>query len=303
VPRASWVCGLHVRALAWASPFRGSALLLSQGRCPPPLPVDGVEDRTIAIGYGSPHAAPFCSVLLADRATWSGDSAREDRSHPNRRASLPRGMWVDRRAASRATADRHRRGGRGGDRQDLGGHAERRHAPLDAVDGPRGRADAVGGAVDLEGVRAPAAPPGDVEAVHRPLFIDKVRDVVGLYLNRATAGWRCVSMRSSKSRRWIAPRRSRRCCPPPPERATDDVLPALSPRSATLKDAPYRVAGVACRLLSYADAGGSKAPAVSDVILGVPLPGVERLGYCIARLRAASATDMAVQGRHRLWGR
>jgi hypothetical protein len=160
-----------------------------------------------------------------------------------------------------------------------------------------------GGAVDLEGVRAPAAPPGDVEAVHGPLFIDKVRDDVGLYLNRATAGWRCVSMRSSKSRRWIAPRRSRRCCPPPPERATDDVLPALSPRSATLKDAPYRVAGVACRLLSYADAGGSKAPAVSDVILGVPLPGVERLGYCIARLRAASATDMAVQGRHRLWGR
>jgi hypothetical protein len=35
----------------------------------------------------------------------------------------------------------------------------------------------------LAGFRTAAAPHGDLQAVKDPLFIDKVRDIVGLYLN------------------------------------------------------------------------------------------------------------------------
>src|SRR5215211_2100579 len=44
-----------------------------------------------------------------------------------------------------------------------------------------------------------------------PLFVDKVHDVVGLYLNRPSAPSCSASMRSPRSRRWIGPRRSCRC--------------------------------------------------------------------------------------------
>src|SRR5215213_9266162 len=72
---------------------------------------------------------------------------------------------ADRRAASRAPADDHRRAGRRGDHQDAGEHPERRHALVDALDGQRGRSDADGGVADLEGVRVAAASPGDLQAL------------------------------------------------------------------------------------------------------------------------------------------
>ena len=90
---------------------------------------------------------------------------------------------VDGRAAAGAAAQDHRRPGRGGDRQDTGNDPARRDALVDAFDGRRGRSQPDGGAPDLEGVRAPAASPGRVEALADPQFIEKVRDVVGLYLN------------------------------------------------------------------------------------------------------------------------
>ena len=43
-----------------------------------------------------------------------------------------------------------------------------------------------------------------------PLFVEKVRDIVGLYLTRRIARSYCARTRSRRSRRWIA--RSR-CCP------------------------------------------------------------------------------------------
>jgi hypothetical protein len=72
------------------------------------------------------------------------------------------------------------------------------------------------------------------------------------------------------------------------QKCRSDLLPALAPLSHHPEGtAPNRVAGVACRLLSYADAGGSKAPAGSGVILRitsrttvanapVPVPASER---------------------------
>jgi len=42
-----------------------------------------------------------------------------------------------------------------------------------------------------------------------PLFIEKVRDIVGLYLNPPTRPWCCASMKRRRSRRWTA--RSRFC--------------------------------------------------------------------------------------------
>ena len=69
---------------------------------------------------------------------------------------------------ARGTADDHRRAGRGGDHQDAGEHARGRDALVDALDGERGRAHAVGGAADLAGVRAAAPPAGDLEALQGP---------------------------------------------------------------------------------------------------------------------------------------
>src|SRR6266481_309195 len=43
-----------------------------------------------------------------------------------------------------------------------------------------------------------------------PLFVEKVRDIVGLYLNPPTARWSCAPMKSRRFRRWIA---HSRCCP------------------------------------------------------------------------------------------
>ena len=43
-----------------------------------------------------------------------------------------------------------------------------------------------------------------------PCFIEKVRDVVGLYLIHRIGRWSCAWTRSPRSRRWIAPVR---CCP------------------------------------------------------------------------------------------
>ena len=59
----------------------------------------------------------------------------------------------------------------------------RRDALVDAVDGPRGRAHAVGGAADLAGVRLQPHRQQTWKLSKDPQFIDKVRDVVGLYLD------------------------------------------------------------------------------------------------------------------------
>jgi transposase len=60
-----------------------------------------------------------------------------------------------------------------------------------------------------------------------PHFIDKVRDVVGLYLNPPERAVCCASMRSPKSRRSTGPRRSCRCCRASPSaRRTTSSAPA-----------------------------------------------------------------------------
>lgn len=42
-----------------------------------------------------------------------------------------------------------------------------------------------------------------------PLFVEKVRDIIGLYLNHRIGQWCCASMRNRRSRPWIVPNR---CC-------------------------------------------------------------------------------------------
>ena len=87
------------------------------------------------------------------------------------------------RAAAGAAADDHRRAGRGGRRQDAGVQAQGRDALVDAVDGQRGRADAER---DLRIWHAYGLQPHRREKwklSNDPLFVDKVHDVVGLYLN------------------------------------------------------------------------------------------------------------------------
>src|SRR5215212_583652 len=64
-----------------------------------------------------------------------------------------------------------------------------------------------------------------------PLFVEKVHDVVGLYVNRPSALSSCASMRSPRSRCSTAPRRSWRCsraCPSAPPTTTAGPEPPAS---------------------------------------------------------------------------
>ena len=91
---------------------------------------------------------------------------------------------VDRTPAGRAAHD-YRRRRRAGDRQDARGKAGQRHALVDTGSGQAvvGMSPSVG-RPHLAGLRAQAVADRHLQTLARtPLFIDKVRDVVGLYLN------------------------------------------------------------------------------------------------------------------------
>ena len=74
-----------------------------------------------------------------------------------------------------------------------------------------------------------------------PQFVAKVRDVVGLYLDPPERAVVLASMRSPRSRRWIARSRSCRCsqgCPSAPRTTTSATAPQASTRRWT--SAPAR---------------------------------------------------------------
>ena len=87
----------------------------------------------------------------------------------------------------------------------------------------RGRAHAERGLADLAGVRAAAAPPGDLQALQGPAVCREGPRHRRALPEPARARGRAVRRREvARSRRWIAPRRSCRCCPGTPARATHD---------------------------------------------------------------------------------
>jgi transposase len=65
-----------------------------------------------------------------------------------------------------------------------------------------------------------------------PQFIDKVRDVVGLYLNPPEAALVLCVDEKPRCRRWIGPRRCCRCCPGPPSGART-TTPGTAPPTCT----------------------------------------------------------------------
>jgi transposase/transposase-like protein len=91
---------------------------------------------------------------------------------------------AERRAAAGPAAHGHRRARGEGDHRDAGAAAAGRgHALVDPVDGQVSGHVPVGGVQDLAGVRPQAPHHPDVELSTDPQFIDKVRDVVGLYMS------------------------------------------------------------------------------------------------------------------------
>src|SRR5438876_8871701 len=64
-----------------------------------------------------------------------------------------------------------------------------------------------------------------------PLFVDKVRDIVGLISTRRTTRWCSASMRNRRSRRWIAPSRCCRCDPGKPSGTPMTISGTGRPRS------------------------------------------------------------------------
>jgi transposase len=65
-----------------------------------------------------------------------------------------------------------------------------------------------------------------------PQFIDKVRDVVGLYLNPPDAAVVLCVDEKTRSKRSIGPRQSCRCCPAP-QRAAPTTTSATAPLTST----------------------------------------------------------------------
>ena len=133
-------------------------------------------------------------VALADRARrrptgpTTPRSPRGSGSRSARSASGATGLpstagRPQRRAAAGAPADDHR------EQVDAVITKTLESTPRDATHwstrsmAERGRAHPDGGVADLAGVRAPTAPPGQFKLSKDPLFVDKVHDVVGLYLN------------------------------------------------------------------------------------------------------------------------
>ena len=110
------------------------------------------------------------------------DGDARPRSGSGVSGSSPTGWTVSSTSRARDRPDDHRRAGRTGDHHDIGGHAEERDALVDAVDGPE-----VGlsqSAVYRIWRASPAPHRQDTWKLSKdPQFIEKVRDVVGLYLN------------------------------------------------------------------------------------------------------------------------
>ena len=74
-----------------------------------------------------------------------------------------------------------------------------------------------------------------------PQFIEKVRDVVGLYMDPPAGPWCCASTRSARSRRWTGRRRACRSCRRRrpgggPMTTSATARPACSPRSRPAAD-------------------------------------------------------------------
>ena len=112
---------------------------------------------------------------------------------------------------------------------------EGRDALVDALDGRRGRSQPDGGAPDLEGVRAPAAPPETLEALQGPAVHREGPRCRRALSQPARARGRALRRREvARSRRWIAPRRSCRCsraCPSARRTTTSaPAPPASTPR-------------------------------------------------------------------------
>ena len=63
-----------------------------------------------------------------------------------------------------------------------------------------------------------------------PLFVEKVRDIVGFICRRRSAPWCCASTRRAKCRRWIAHNRCCRCARAKPIGARTTISGMVRPR-------------------------------------------------------------------------
>jgi hypothetical protein len=113
---------------------------------------------------------------------------------------------------------------------------------VDALDGQSGRAHSVGGAAaDLEGVRAAAPPPAELQAVQGPAVHRQGPRRRRAVPEPARARSCCASIRSPRSRRWTAPRRSCRCRPAPQRASHHYKRAGTSRRHAALDITTGRV--------------------------------------------------------------
>lgn len=104
---------------------------------------------------------------------------------------------ADGRISLGATTDGFGRAGRRRRQANAQSHAEERHSLVDPFDSFANRSVAYDSAQDLDCLWPAATPIRDLQAFTDPLFVDKVRDIVGLYLsppNRAIVS--CVDEKS-----------------------------------------------------------------------------------------------------------
>jgi hypothetical protein len=210
--------------------------------CSPPGRPRAPQNGTRRVGHSPSSPARRSSVRRIPRSTASIRNDRRDRgaarlqrldrgalAGPLRRAWLRRAA---RRAAPGQAALDRRRGRRAGDRQTL------EEQPSNATHwSTRSMARATGMSQTAVSRiwRAFGLKPHQTEAFELspdPRFIDKVRDIVGLYLNPPDAAVVLCVDGSPRSTRSIARRRCCRCCPGCPS-ATPTTTSATPPRTST----------------------------------------------------------------------
>lgn len=146
----------------------------------------GVLRHALACATRSAHAA----TVALERGEFvehrGGAAAPDHESNRRQMAAAVRGAPTRgalRRAAGRRTAHDPRRGGRDGDRADARDDAEERDALEHADDGGEGGDESRDDRENLADVRPEAPSDALLQAAPDPQLIDKVRDVVGLYMH------------------------------------------------------------------------------------------------------------------------
>ena len=192
---------------------------MALGRPIPPLQLSREERETLERWVRRPSSAqallgPHRAGLCARRKQHPGGATHaREQTYGGQMAWPVRGAaprWPARRTAPGSTAPDQRRCGGARADVDSGKASAGRHPLVHPLHGPAQRLEPERGEPHLACVCFPTAPAETFQLSKDPLFIEKVRDIVGLYLHPPDQALVLCADEKTQSRRWTV--RSH-CCP------------------------------------------------------------------------------------------